>query len=414
MPTTRETLRQLVVPTYLPIILSTMGTGMMIPVLPLYLVEQSLSLRAASLVLAGVGIGSMVGSVPAGEVIGRFGERLAMLAALVAMILATAMLGFTSVVMLLLALRVMGGVANSMLRLSRQTFITRRVGTLQRGRAMSFVGGSYRVGLLIGPLLGGLLIDAVGYRATFMIAAAFAGLGLLPAWLADRSPIPLLPEAEATADQALGMIAGLRQHWRRLAMVAPAPLLVMAAREGRYIVLPLIADDLGLSATGVGVLISVSTGADLLLFPVAGWLMDRFGRLSAMVPAFSLVMVGLILLALADSASAVVVAGVVMGVGNGIGAGTMLTLGSDFAPPEAAGPFLAGMAVVQGAGRIVGALLFGLVGDALGLSASAAAFAIVLAIALGWLVGVIGESSRRAAGTPIEGPGRSDVDVPSD
>jgi len=367
---------------------------MMIPVLPLYLTDQSLSLSAISLVLAGVGIGSMVGSVPAGGVLGRYGERAALLISLAAMIVATALLGFTTVVLVLLALRIASGMATSMLRLSRQTFITRRVGTLRRGRAMSFVGGSYRIGLLAGPFIGGLLIDVVGYRWTFIVAASFVAVGLLPAWLSNRVPMPLLAEAEQSVDRSLGMIAGLRQHWRRLAIAGPAPILVMAAREGRYIVLPLIADDLGLSATGVGGLISVSTGADLLLFPVAGWLMDRFGRLSAMVPAFSLVIVGLVLLAMADTASAVIVAGVVMGVGNGIGAGTMLTLGGDLAPPDAVGPFLAGMAVMQGAGRILGALLFGLVGDALGLSASAVAFAIVLAIAVACFVGVIGETGK--------------------
>ena len=52
-----------------------------------------------------------------------------------------------------------------------------------------------------------------------------------------------------------------------------------------------------------------------------------------------------------------------MGIGNGLGAGTMLTLGSDLAPADAAGPFLAGMALMQGGGRILGALLVGIVGD---------------------------------------------------
>lgn len=392
--TTTETLRKLVIPVYLPIVLGTVGTGMLIPVLPLYLTDQGLSLGSVSLVLAGVGIGSMAGSVPAGEILGRFGERFAMVVSFIALVAATAPLGFTDAVTALLALRIVFGMASAMLRLSRQTFVTRRVATLQRGRSLSFVGGSFRMALLIGPFLGGYLADTVGYRWTFATAALFAAAGLVPAWWSARSPMPLLPEAEGVHERSLGMVAGLRQHWRRLALAGPVPLLVMAVREGRFVVLPLIADDLGLSATEVGGLVTVSTAADLLLFPLAGFLMDRFGRLSAMVPAFSLVIVGLVLLAIAESSIAVVVAGVVMGVGNGIGAGTMLTLGSDLAPANAAGPFLAGMSLMQGAGRIVGALLVGLVGDTLGLSAAALAFAIVMGVAIAWLVGVIGESSN--------------------
>ena len=393
MATTRQTLRDLVVPAYLPIIFGTVGSGMLIPVLPLYLTDRALSLGSVSLVLSGVGIGAMAGSVPAGEILGRFGERAAMVISFVALVAATAPLGFTDAVMVLLALRIAFGMASSMLRLSRQTFITRRVATLQRGRALSFVGGSFRVALLIGPFLGGVLVDVVGYRTTFMLAAVFAAAGLVPAWWSARSPMPLLPEADHGGDRSLGMMAGLRQHWRRLALVGPVPVLVMAVREGRFIVLPLIADDLGLSATQVGGLVTVSTAADLLLFPLAGFLMDRFGRLFAMVPAFSLVIFGLVLLGAANSSAAVVVAAIVMGIGNGLGSGTMLTLGSDLAPADAAGPFLAGMSLMQGAGRIVGALLVGLVGDTLGLRAAALTFAVVMGAAIVWMLAVVGESS---------------------
>ena len=113
----------------------------------------------------------------------------------------------------------------------------------------------------------------------------------------------------------------MARHWRLLLVVASGPILIMAARRGRAVVLPLIGDDLGLSPTTVGLLVSVSTGADLLLFPVAGYLMDRFGRLTAIVPAFSLMGIGLFALALADGGLAVALSGALIGVGNGLSSG---------------------------------------------------------------------------------------------
>jgi MFS family permease len=181
-------------------------------------------------------------------------------------------------------------------------------------------------------------------------------------------------------------------------------MLVMTAREGRYVVLPLIGDDLGLGVTAVGAVVTVGTAADLLLFPVAGWVMDRFGRLAAMVPAFGLVAVGLVLLGLAGSTAAVVIAGAIIGIGNGLSAGTMLTLGSDLAPQDATGEFLAGMAVLQDLGRIAGPLLVGVVGTAVGLGAASIALAIVLGIAIVWLVAVIGETGNRL---PVAVSGRA-------
>ena len=61
-------------------------------------------------------------------------------------------------------------------------------------------------------------------------------------------------------------------------------------------VLPLIGTAVGLSPADVGLLIGAGGLADFLLFPVSGFLMDRFGRLAAIVPAFSLMGAGLFLL----------------------------------------------------------------------------------------------------------------------
>ena len=146
-------------------------------------------------------------------------------------------------------------------------------------------------------------------------------------------------------------------------------MLVITVREGRLVIIPLIGDELGLSSTAVGALVTVGTAADLLLFPVAGWVMDRFGRLAAMVPAFGLIALGLIVLGLANGTPLAVAAGAIIGIGNGMSSGTMLTLGSDLAPPDAPGQFLAGMATMQDSGRVAGPLLVGAVGAAFGLGA---------------------------------------------
>jgi MFS family permease len=127
---------------------------------------------------------------------------------------------------------------------------------------------------------------------------------------------------------------------------------------------------------------------------VAGWVMDRFGRLAAMVPAFGLIALGLIVLGLANGTPLAVAAGAIIGIGNGMSSGTMLTLGSDLAPPDAPGQFLAGMATMQDSGRVAGPLLVGAVGAAFGLGAAAFALAGVLFVAIAWLTLVVGETSR--------------------
>ena len=98
-----------------------------------------------------------------------------MLVALVVMAIALAPLGLTDAVVLLVVLRIAFGMASSALRLSRQTFITRRIEPTQRGRALSFIGGSFRLAALIGPFLGGVLVDVIGSRGLWIVQARLLG-----------------------------------------------------------------------------------------------------------------------------------------------------------------------------------------------------------------------------------------------
>jgi len=394
-PAPTVTLGRLVLPVYLPVIAGTIGVALLIPVLPLYLTASGLSLGATSVVLAAVGLGAAIGSLPAGSLIARWGERRVLFGALATLAVGTALLGVTTAVLALVALRMSAGASGVALRLSRQTYIARRVPADRRGRAMAMIGGSFRLALLVGPLVGGLLADTVGFTATFVAAGVFTTIGLIPPLVAGPHHLPSRGGVEAVRQS--GVIEGLRTHWRLLLLAGVVPLLVMTVREGRFVVLPLISDELGLSPTAVGAVITVGTAADLLLFPAAGYVMDRFGRLFAMLPAFSLIAVGLVLLGVAETTAAVIVSGAVIGVGNGLSSGTMLTFGSDLAPADATGPFLAGLAAMQDGGRIAGPLLVGLIGARAGLGAASIALAIVLVGATVWLVVFVGETGERGA-----------------
>lgn len=389
-------LRHLVLPVYLPVVAGTIGVALLVPVLPLYLDDSGLPLGTTSVVLAAVGLGAAIGSLPAGSLISRFGERRVLFGSLGALAASTALLGLTTVVVALVVLRMAAGAANAALRLSRQTYIARRVHGEYRGRSMAMIGGSFRFSLLIGPLLGGWLADTVGFAVTFAVAGGLAALGVIPPLVSGPHHLP--PRTDADVVRQYGVAEAMRTHWRLLIVSGVVPLLVMTAREGRFVVLPLISDDLGLSATAVGAVITVGTAADLLLFPAAGFVMDRFGRLAAMVPAFGTIAVGLLMLAAADSTRSVVVAGAVIGVGNGLSSGTMLTLGSDLAPADSTGPFLAGLAAMQDGGRVVGPLLVGMIGAGAGLGAASVALAVVLIVAIVWLVTVVGETGGRHDG----------------
>ena len=397
-PSVSTVVQRLVLPVYLPVVAGTIATGMLVPVLPLYLTSEGFSLRTTSLVLAAAGFGSLIGGLPVGKLLSRTSERKVLGAALIVIAISTALLGVVAALALLVALRLAFGASAIGIRLGSQTWVTRRVQSDMRGRALSFIGGASRLSTLIGALIGGAMVDLTGYPVTFGVAGALSAIGLIPLVVGSsheppdantQSPLP------GAAEPQVGMLASLRLHRKPLLNAGVVPFVVLTSRQGRLAVLPLISSQVGLSPSAVGAVVGIGAGADLVLFPFSGWVMDRYGRLFGMVPAFSLFAAGLVVLGFADSALTIVLAGVLLGVGNGMSAGSMLTLGSDLAPPDEPAPFLAGFAVFQDLGKIAGPLIVGMVGAAVGLGRSAFVLAALMALAIGWLVLVIGETADR-------------------
>lgn len=387
--------RSLALPVYLPWLASGIGAGVLLPILPLYLRVHGLSFTTVSVILAAAGMGSVLGGIPAGVLAHRRGEDLLLVVSIVTVALTAAALGLSTVVLMLVAFRVVYGFGTVGIGQSRQIYITRRVDPRVRGRVMSLAGGSFRLSVLVGPLLGGLVAQVAGFRVAFLLSGVLSATGLL-AVAAHRRSAEFIDQPTPAAP----MGAGIRRHFKHLIVAGLGPMLVMAARSGRFVVVPLIGESLGLSPVAVGALVAAGTTGDLLLFPLAGFVMDRFGRLRAIIPAFTLMAVGLLLLGIAHTVAAVVVAGVVIGVGNGLSAGSLLTLGSDLAPADAMAPFIAGFNLMADLGRVIGPLIVGWSADAIGLGPSAVALAVVLGVGVVWLVVMVGETGTRPGVSP--------------
>jgi MFS family permease len=195
------------------------------------------------------------------------------------------------------------------------------------------------------------------------------------------------------------LIDVVRRNRRRLLHAGLFGMASMTTREGRMVLLPLVGVALDLRPTTIGVLVASGYAADLVLFPVSGAVMDRVGRLAAMVPAYGLLALGLLCLLAADSATGVLLAGLVMGLGNGLSAGSLFTLSSDVAPGDGTASFLSAVSMVTDVGRVLGPLLVGLAAGRWGLDAAAVVLAGAMVLGVVWLVVVVGET----------GPGSGEV-----
>lgn len=334
-------LRRIAVPAFGPSVLYGVSNGAILPVIALSARELGASVAVAGLVTALVGIGSLVSNIPAGWIAARYGERRAL----------TQAAGFSSAALVLcamaphlaaLALGVfMVGMATAVFLLARQAYLADVVPLHLRARAMSTLGGSTRIGVFIGPFLGAGAIHFLGLAGAYWVAlAAMLGAGLI----AHFAPDVTGPGQPAGASPGAGRRAStrdvLRSHGRVFLTLGLGVLLVGAVRSSRQIVIPLWAEHLAMSPTVIALVYGLVSAIDMLMFYPAGKVMDQWGRQWVVLPSTLLMGAALVLLPLTTTPLAFVLVALVLGFGNGIGSGIIMTLAADAAPSEGRNAFL--------------------------------------------------------------------------
>ncbi|CEA09003.1 Major Facilitator Superfamily protein [Arthrobacter saudimassiliensis] len=132
----------------------------------------------------------------------------------------------------------------------------------------------------------------------------------------------------------------LRSHARVFRTVGVGVLLIAAVRATRQAVIPLWAQHLGLDPTATSLIYGLSGAIDMLIFYPAGKVMDRFGRRWIAVPCMLTMGAGLALLPLTSTPGQLLAVAMLIGFGNGIGSGIVMTLGADFSPSPGRPQFL--------------------------------------------------------------------------
>ena len=154
----------LTLPCYLPTIALAFSGGLLVPILPLYVADFDVSYGLIGLVLAGEGIGALLGDVPAGALLQRMGRKGSMLSGLTLIILSTGVLFWARTIPLVLLCRLVAGFGRALFAVARHAYIADATAVDRRGRAIALFGGIFRMGRFAGPAIGGTVATAYGLR----------------------------------------------------------------------------------------------------------------------------------------------------------------------------------------------------------------------------------------------------------
>ncbi|MBI3979502.1 MAG: MFS transporter [Chloroflexi bacterium] len=168
--------------------------------LPLYLAQRlGLSVTEVGYLFTIQGLAIAAFTLPGGRLADRFGRKLLLLAGLALGMLAPLAIGLNLVSGFLSAavLLAVGAAGTACLSPARSALLADAIPAHRAGFLTGIYGTAEDVGVLFGPLLGGILWDLAGPSVAFLALAAFALISVLCAvvWIREQPEVAHLPRS---------------------------------------------------------------------------------------------------------------------------------------------------------------------------------------------------------------------------
>src|SRR3954453_819283 len=198
--------RSVALAAFLPTLLFSIGEGAIIPIIPVAAGNLGAGLAMAGFIASMVMLGELAGDIPSGWVVSRVGERKSMIGA--------AVVAIGGVVICLLAPNywvLMGGIflvgiATAVFALARHAFMTSYVPAKYRARALSTLGGIFRGGWFIGPLIASAVIAATGSTQSVFWIFIISCLGSVIVLIALPDPEKMFGPSTRVTDESCAQV----------------------------------------------------------------------------------------------------------------------------------------------------------------------------------------------------------------
>ena len=343
----------------------------------------------------------------------RFGTKRIYMTSLVLFTLGSVASGLAWSADSLIVFRVLQGLGGGMIMPSVMTIMTKKAGPHRMGRVMGVLGVPMLLAPILGPILGGWLVDNASWRWIFFInvpigivafilalivlepdrphpghrldwlgmallspglavfifglaESADYGFGSVRSWLPTAAGVCLIAAFFIHSWRAEAPLIDIRTFVHTRAGAAAGIFLLFAiAVFGSMLLVPLYYQTVrGASALTAGLLMAPGGVGAMLTMPVAGRLTDRYGPEWMPVAGLPLVVVGLLPFAFVDAHTSYVLlcsANFVQGLGMGIAMMPTMTAAMRAVPPAAIARTSTAMNIVRQTGASIGTALLSVI-----------------------------------------------------
>lgn len=354
--------------------------SMIVPALPVLAKSFDISPGTAAQTITALALGRFAGMPVSGVVLDRLGTRAALTAGPAMACGAAFLAGFMPFFSLIVVLVFLIGIGESIWVIAREVAGIDLVRLAQRGRVLSGFHGVNNLGLALGPLFGGVVTEAISFRAVFFGYAACAASAVLIGLVAtetdshprEKATEPLAAREGWTVGALMRRFSALRELFHQIqpdlrptyVVVVLATLTSFVHRVTTQSMLPLLATSmLNLSPKEVGLLFTISGASVFAMILPAGFVIDKIGRKWATVPSTGIPAIAFLLIPFAQSFFQLAVLISFLGIANGLSLGSLATSTFDVVPAAARGRLQAVRRTIAEIGGVGAPLLGGYLAD---------------------------------------------------
>jgi DHA1 family tetracycline resistance protein-like MFS transporter len=357
------------------VLVDLLGFSIVMPLLPRFAKEYGFNSAQIGMLLAAYPLCQLVAGPILGRLSDRYGRRPLLVASQAGTAISFLILGLSRNFTVMLLARLLDGASGGNILIA-QAYIADVTRPEHRARNLGLIGAAFGIGFVLGPFMGGLLVSAPvapdwQLRLPFLVAAAFSTV----AWLLVLTRLPeSLPAEPEEARQHTRVVSrsGLANTLSNPAiarLVATSALVVLgfAALEGTFSLFLRERMHWGPRAAAYAFAFLGLVSA-LVQGGLIRRLVPRFGEEKLVVVGVSALAVGLAAIALAPNAPALVLAMMLVGLGQGLASPSLQGLISRKTPAREQGAVFGTLTSAQTLARMlnymIGNVLLGKAGPA--------------------------------------------------
>lgn len=340
------------------------GFGIISPTLPLFARSFGVNHAQVGAILAAFAFARFATGLISGKLVDHFGERLIYSFGIGFVSITSFAAGFAQNYEQLLIFRAVGGFGSSMFSVAAGSILLRAVDDDHRARAQSLYNGSFLVGMMAGPVVGGAL-SGFSLRAPMIIYGfLLIGASASGAFLLRNSTLAAKPTASQERE-TISLRSALALKPYRSALIISFITAWVLFGMSRSILPLFMVEEIKVSPSFMGLGFTISTVINGIFLMKAGKLSDINGRRYSAVIGTSFLTLFILALAVTTEPWMFLAASVIVGFGGAFLSTTPSAIVGDVL--EGKGGQVIGLFQMAGdAGAMVAPLILGAIADGYG------------------------------------------------